>query len=299
MPFHKRFTVHSGQNPTQRVVLRKRVFAPAKLIVPCDRTGNAQLYLMNPDGSAPVQLTKFEKGNSSGSTWSPDGKQIAFLASPTNDKTHVYVMNVADQTVRQLTIWAWNDAGVDWSVDGQLVIASEQDGKGVLYVMKADGSNQPTKLTPDGAEDLYPAWSPDGKKIAFASKRDGHQGFGLYLMDADGKNPRQIMKTDGDASCLAAAWHPDGKRIAYTESVGQALEIFLIDLDGSNKKQVTHLGGANGASAWNPDGKQLAFLHDNKMLYLLNTDGNDPPRKILEEKVIARPVWRPRQFLGD
>ncbi len=55
IPFHQKFTVQSGKNPTQRLELFRRALAPAKLVVSCDRTGTFELYLMNPDGSAPVQ----------------------------------------------------------------------------------------------------------------------------------------------------------------------------------------------------------------------------------------------------
>ncbi len=67
-------------------------------------------------------------------TWSPDGKQIAFLAKSAGVKYHVYTMNVEDQKPKQLTSGAWEDLWVDWSVNGQLVIGALQEGKSVIHV---------------------------------------------------------------------------------------------------------------------------------------------------------------------
>ena len=74
----------------------------------------------------------------------------------------------------------------------QIAFISTRDGNPEIYVMDADGENQ-IRLTRHPQEDKMPSWSPDGKKIAFASKRNGDRNQ-IHVMDSDGKNVRRITE---------------------------------------------------------------------------------------------------------
>jgi len=95
--------------------------------------------------------------------------------------------------------------------------------------MDADGSKV-RQLTDSDDMDLEPVWSPDGERIAFASRRDGD--FEIFVMNADGTEVRQL--TDNDAIDLEPAWSPDGERIAFWSDRYGDSEIFVMDADGSN-----------------------------------------------------------------
>jgi Tol biopolymer transport system component len=107
------------------------------------------------------------------------------------------------------------------SGDGLIVFHSERDGNMEIYVMNTDGSDQ-RRLTNNDADDVCPAWSPDGTQIAFVSNRGGNDE--IYVMNADGSGQRRLTNNDADDGF--PAWSPDGMRIAFDSGRGGDWEIY-------------------------------------------------------------------------
>src|ERR687883_930796 len=95
----------------------------------------------------------------------------------------------------------------------QIAFASDRDGNFEIYLMDADGGGL-TRLTENNAEDLSPAWSPNGSRIAFVSNRDGNNE--IYVMNADGT--AQTRLTNNAAHDVGPAWSPDGTKIAFVST---------------------------------------------------------------------------------
>ena len=139
--------------------------------------------------------------------------------------------------------------------------------------MRADGSAL-TRLTHGTAPNTEPAWSPDGRTIAFQSRRDGPRPR-LYLMNADGSNQRALPI---DSAAAAPTWSRDGKRIAFSSSRNGRSEIYVANADGTDEKRLTTSpAGHSGLPMWSPDGKLIAFWSSrdgNDEVYVMNADGS-------------------------
>jgi Tol biopolymer transport system component len=166
--------------------------------------------------------------------------------------------------------------------------------------MDADGSNQ-INLTKDAGFHGDPAWSPDGTKIVFASKPQGQAGFRVSVMDADGAHVQAITQRNNAVGVVYPAWSPDGKSIVYGDWTLDSLELYLCDSDGSNRRQLTKLGGTNARPAWSPDGKYIAFQHVDgnsqfSSLWIMEADGANPVEIVKGEgpSEAGRPAWKPK-----
>ena len=160
-----------------------------------------------------------------------------------------------------------------------------------IYVMNRDGSQQ-TRLTDHASGDYWPAWSPDGSRIAFHSGRDGN--LELYVMHADGSN--QARLTANDAVEGWPSWSPDGSRIVFSSDRHGNPEIFVIDSDGSGLVRLTETGVVNFLPACSPDGSRIACASNrdgNVESYVMNADGSDVTRLTNSLATDHTPAWSP------
>ncbi len=229
------------------------------LLYPANCTGSNNLFLLRSDGNFAVNLSN-DNNQSLFPACSPDGRYIA-LSSDRNGNNDIYVMDADGSHVKQLTQGNGVNQAPAWSPDGRrIAFTSDRDKNHEIYVMEADGSH-PINLTRDPSHDADPAWSPDGKRIAFASYRKGHRGFRMFVMDADGANVHLVSPVDNPIGYVYPAWSPDGKRIVYGGPVGDSVELFVCDANGSHNTQLTRLAGMSSLAAWSRDGKRIAFQY--------------------------------------
>lgn len=182
-----------------------------------------------------------------------------------------------------------------------------------IYTAKMDGSDV-KRLTDSPGYDAEATITRDGKKIVFTSTR--HGDLDIYTMDADGTHVKQLTHELGYDG--GPFWSADGKKIVYRayhpktpqeiarykELLGKGFiepnnfELWVMNADGSHKRQVTHNGAANFAPFWHPDGKRIVFASNMASpggmgfdLYLINADGTGLERITFDPQFDAFPMF--------
>ncbi len=239
------------------------VDAQARIAFSSNRDGNSEIYVMDTDGGNQRKLTNNRHGDWSPS-WSPDGKRIAFVS---NRDGHV--------------------------IDG--IPTSD------IYVMDADGGNQQNLTNNPPGSDWFPSWSPDGKRIAFVSDRDGPFNPEIYVMDADGGN-QQRLTNNPPGSDWFPSWSPDGKRIVFSarreghfeNKFSITNEIYVMDADGGNQQRLTENRKNDWSPSWAPDGERIAFYSNrdgNWEIYVMDTDGGNQQNLTNHPEADEDPAW--------
>jgi TolB protein len=234
----------------------------------------SDLFVMNTDGT---QQTFLVHGGSP--TWSPDGKNIAFHASASGTAppligtpgaattdSDIFLLNVDDALAGVGSrINITNNASAidddpDWSPDGMKIVFTSHSVNepnhnnavsAELYIMNADGTGTPTRLTFNGEEERAPAWSPDGMRIAYSCRIGGLDSeICVLTFNQDGTTIIQQL-TDNTVPDLTVSWSGDGQTLLFHRSVAGLDQLFSMKADGSEAAvQKTMPPGRNLLARW-------------------------------------------------
>jgi TolB protein len=234
----------------------------------------SDLFVMNTDGTEQSLVTR---GGSP--TWSADSKNIAFHRSASGtglpilpfpdaatSDSDIFIGNVDDviagtEQPRNLTNNPNTvDDDPDWSADGTKIVYTSHDVdepdpfnavSAEIYVINADGTGAPQRLTHNTEEERGAAWSPDGTRIAYACRQGAR--FEICVMDANGDNPTQLTSTVGLPSTggLTPTWSPDGQQLVFHgRTASSSNQLFVINADGTGLTQITDIPGINLIANW-------------------------------------------------
>ncbi len=283
-----------------------------RIVFYSERNGNAEIYVMNPDGSGQTRLT-FNTSNEFCPDWSPDGTKIAFesdrddarpVACFPNCISKLYVMDADGRNERRMMNLEGSEGHPDWSPDGRSIVFNSDrngDGKNEIYVVPAEGG-EPRLVIGDGFDNTAPDWSPDGREIAFGSDRDG--GLDIFRVSADGTGLRKVV--DSGQNDYFPDWSPDGKEILFFAARWPSIrqDVCVVNADGSNLRRLTNTPRTADESAqWSPDGSRIAFHTDrdgNFEIYVMDADGSNPVRLTRNPAGDYWPDWwAPKAVVGS
>ena len=179
---------------------------------------------------------------------------------------------------------------------GRIAFASGdlEDENFGIYVMDADGSDVSRLTTMAEIEGfpLLPSWSPDGRRMAFESGRDGN--LEIYVTNEDGLGVTRL--TNNTAPDVGPSWSPDGQRIAFLSERDGNSEIYVKDVDGLSVTRLTNNTALDAYPSWSPDGRRIVFHSErdgNSEIYVMNADGADVTRLTNHPESDYSPSWSP------
>ncbi len=173
----------------------------------------------------------------------------------------------------------------------KIVFISNRDGNDELYMMDYDGYNQ-TRITYNTIKDYMPAWSSDGKSVAYTSYRQGRAG--LYILNIyEGKQ----IEVQNEGTNFGATFSPDGKKLAFCSTLEEGnSEIYVANSDGSNIKRLTFNKAIDTAPSWSPTSREIAFTSDRggtPQIYIMDAEGSNVRRVSFGGTYFDGPAWSP------
>jgi Tol biopolymer transport system component len=285
--------------------------------------GDTDVWTMSPDGSNPVNLTANSTASDQRPSWRADGQKIVFMSdreTPSNPTPpgfpgpdfEIFVMNADGSNPTQITVNDRDDEVPAWSPNGKKIVF-QRDFDPVrgqadydILTMKADGTRERNLTNSPGVQDGDADWSPNGRRIAFVSERDGDGE--IYTMKPDGSSVRQLTFNDGPFDG-GPNWSPDGRKIAFdsdrdaVEETPFQVEIYTMGADGGDQIRLTFDDLSDFLPAWSPDGRNIVFSSfrnatleenpDNSEIYTMRADGSHLANLTQNLAFDAASDWQP------
>jgi tol-pal system beta propeller repeat protein TolB len=278
----------SSDQPTGHIVFTCQIFKVQAM---------NQICIMNADGTGYRRLTTEDNIQHVYPSLSPDGQSLLYAAFREQNVYEIYKLDLVDGSVDRLT----NKIGVltspEFSPDGERITftrGNPRTNQHQIMLMDANGDNDGNIPQINGWD---PTWSPDGKRILFASDRDGLTQ--LFTMNLRG---RQLFRVTNLPSIRGRSdWSPDGQFIVTYSGEPWNREVYIMGADGSNVRQLTPSGGNSQGPAFSPDGQWVAFTayfdrpgdDHGCEIYIIRTDGTDLRRLTDNDYCDYQPRWGP------
>jgi eukaryotic-like serine/threonine-protein kinase len=273
-----------------------------------DSTGLPQIYLADLANQNFVQITNMPEGACQ-PAWSPDGKKLVFIAPCKGNEeiyygASLYITNADGSDLAPIATVPGGDFDPIWSPDGRLIaFTSLRTGQMEIFTVSAENHSSIVQITKGakGVESRQPAWSPDGTQIAYAVKRFGV--YQLWLMNADGTDQKQIVRSGVTFSDYHPTWSPDGSLILFNQRCANKFCFpYLLSVSATDRsvKQgaVLQLNVVSIEDVeYSPDGFRLLYegqgSDEKRDIFYMTVTGANNTRVATGPGQDFDPTWRP------
>ena len=252
-----------------------------KIVFTSTRDGNSEIYIMNPDGSDQINLSR-DNADDSDPVWSPDGEQILFV-SDRDGPPDLYVMDSDGSGVRRVFGSREYRSNPSWSPDGRKVTYVEGDERHATIYTATIRGRFVNRVT-DG---FMPSWSPDGREIVFSAVSVNRSPLGVFSLK---NRSKKMLLSNKMPWIIYPVWSPRGNKIAFSQIDGEFIQgilswakanIYIVNRDGTGLHQIAKDEALVAMEpTWSPHGDELIYTDvimqpDEAFSQLFRTDMTD------------------------
>ncbi|MFC1976091.1 hypothetical protein ACFLXQ_06815 [Chloroflexota bacterium] len=250
---------------------------PARIAFMSERDGNLEVYMMNRDGSNPLNLTNHPSAD--GLPLHVAGqKRMAFVSDRDTQGLDLFLMNLDGSEITKISNFAdSSNLPLGWSPDGKhLAVYSDRSGSPEVYLIGID-DEEVINLSQVYNAIRFGDWSSGGERFILSSVL----GSGIQLFITDLAGNEKLILTDGSYPADGPQWSPNGQKIAFMAiSPGDGpIDIYVVDATGGEPINLTQSPANDTFPRWSPDGAKIVFSSDrdgNPELYVMGADGSNP-----------------------
>ena len=229
-----------------------------KIAFVSDRDGQPDIWVMDADGSQQYNVTKSEDANGYPS-WNPDGTRITYDAyAKGSSGGDIFVVDLDGGNPQNLTNTDIDEGYPSWSPLGNLITfdaggyGKSETGNFTIYTIDLDKKNHIKAVTDNKGNSGDASWYPDGTKFVYSSDKDDadNGNYEIYSIKMNGKGDQRLTVINGADTDPAVS--QNGKLIAFDSNRDGDSEIFIMNFDGTNQKQLTHNNAWDGMPNWGP-----------------------------------------------
>lgn len=293
-----RVLAHSVANNIVQALTGKPGIFFTKIAMVCNKTGQKEIWVIDFDGTNPRQITS-HRTLAFSPAWSTDNRRIAYSLYTKNrhniKNIDLYEYDSTQKRSHLLSNRHGINSGAAYSPDGHhIALTMSFLGNPDIFLLDPN-THEVTRVTKSLGTDVDPAWSPDGRRMAFVSTRSNQPMVYLGEIEAMKTNPASATRLTFAGKLNATpSWSPTGNKIVFAGFNDTHFDLFLMNTDGTNLERLTKDEGNNEDPFFSPDGNFIVFSSNRtgqRNIYVISTDGQFTKRLTYGLGECEAPKW--------